>query len=141
MTTTMVKSAILTEGQFAMLAEARAAGVLRSCEDSTFCFTGVMSVRRADLERLVAVLGGRAVSSVNNRLTVLVDSEASDPPMTAKATAAWTHNVPRISEQELVELLLPTPYELLRPQSAQRGFGVALSRAVAVAGAAGRLGF
>ena len=68
----------------------------------SFCFTGAMAYKRADLEKMVVDNGG-TVSSVNKTLTYLVQA---DPDSTsAKSEKAKKFGTAIISPEAFLEML------------------------------------
>lgn len=68
----------------------------------TFCFTGTMSRKRADLEAMVVARGGEAKSSVTKTLSYLVSN--STDSTSAKAVAAKKNGTLCITEAEFLAL-------------------------------------
>ena len=70
--------------------------------NSSFCFTGTMSIPRAKLQKMVEDAGGEVKKSVVKGLSYLVSNEDSS---SNKSQAAKKLNVKVITEQQFIEIL------------------------------------
>lgn len=68
----------------------------------SFCFTGVLGIKRAEAEKMVVDAGGTAASSVSKTLSYLVTNE-TDP--TGKYLKAQQLGIPIVSEDEFLAML------------------------------------
>lgn len=94
-----------------MLDQARTWGLLRHLNGKTFVLTGTMSTKRDNIMLLIEYAGGTVAAVVSSTVDFLV--VPSGPVNESKKTRdAYKYGVQVISEDELGDMLLPTPGEL-----------------------------
>lgn len=69
----------------------------------SFCFTGQISIKRGDAQKLVEVMGGEIKTSVSKGLTYLV--QANPKSMSGKAQKAKKYGTKVIGEKEFMDLV------------------------------------
>jgi DNA ligase (NAD+) len=87
-----------------LLEDAVQAHKLRPVRGITFCFTGTMSLKRSDMERLVRALGGQVHSMVSGTTNFLVIPNGKHAA-SSKFMAARRMGVTVIQESEFVRMI------------------------------------
>ena len=94
------------------LALARELGFFRDCSGLRFTMTGTLTIKRAAMKGLLTALGAQVSETVGtapNALLIVGEGGTG----TGKWVNAGQRSVPRITEEQLIELILAEPDELI----------------------------
>lgn len=80
---------------------------------ATFCQTGTMSITRQEMDQMITALGGEPHKAIKSTTKYLIVPNDPDFRKGSKYQAAMTAGTAIITEQEFVELLVPSVDELL----------------------------
>ena len=106
----MAKSAVVFD--LAVITTAVKWKMLNRQDGKRFCQTGTMSCTRAQMEQLIAAVGGLCDSTVKSATDYLIVPNDPSFRKGSKYKAAQDAGVTVISEQEFCEMILPTVEEL-----------------------------
>ena len=93
--------------------QALAWGLLKSLNGKSFCMTGTMSAKRAEMEKLITLLGGNYHDAVRQGTDYLLIPDYDTLRAGSKYDAATRLGKVVLTEEEFCNMILPTLDELL----------------------------
>lgn len=93
--------------------QAVAWGLLKRLENKSFCMTGTMSAKRAEMEGLIVKLGGHVHDAVRSGTDYLLIPDYETLRAGSKYNAASRLGKVVLTEEEFCKMILPTLDELL----------------------------
>lgn len=93
--------------------QALAWGLLKSLKGKSFCMTGTMSAKRAEMEKLIMMLGGDVHDAVRSHTTFLLIPDYETLKAGSKYDAASRLGKVVLTEEEFCGMIFPTLDELL----------------------------
>ncbi len=88
-------------------------GLLKSLDGKSFCMTGTMSAKRAEMEHLINLLGGICHDAVRQGTDYLLIPDYDTLRAGSKYNAAQRLGKVVLTEEEFCNMILPTLDELL----------------------------
>jgi NAD-dependent DNA ligase len=88
-------------------------GLLKSLRGKSFCMTGTMSAKRAEMEKLITLLGGSFHDAVRQGTDYLIIPDYDTLRAGSKYDAATRLGKVILTEEEFCGMILPTLDELL----------------------------
>lgn len=88
-------------------------GLLKSLDGKSFCMTGTMSAKRAEMEKLITLLGGHCHDAVRAGTDYLLIPDYDTLRAGSKYNAASRLGKVVLTEEEFCNMILPTLDELL----------------------------
>lgn len=95
-----------------LLSYAAQHGLLKRLDGRAFCMTGTLSMKRAEIEELIEILGGTVHSQVKQSTSYLLIPDW-DVNSSSKFQAASRSGVNVLTEADFCEMILPSVDELL----------------------------
>jgi len=88
-------------------------GLLKSLHGKSFCMTGTMSAKRAEMEKLINLLGGQCHDAVRSGTDYLLIPDYDTLRAGSKYNAAQRLGKVVLTEEDFCNMILPTLDELL----------------------------